>query len=145
MSWRDDTPQAVQDDLDGILDEALRAAQHFLEKNGEFFPFAVTLDAGGQMTMVAADPGEGEQPASQSVLDMLYAGAADDRDRLRAVAFVAPVEADGQDEVRVETEHRDGGPAIAAFLPYATKRLRRSVTFGELTAGTGERRVWPEG
>ena len=144
MSWRDDTPQAVQDDLDGILDEALRAAEHLLEKNGEFFPFAVTLDAAGQTTMVGADPGEGERPASQAVLELLYAGAADDRDRLRAVAFVAPVEGEGQDEVRVETEHRDGGPAITAFLPYATKRLRRSVAFGELTAEAGERRVWPE-
>ena len=35
MSWRDETPQEVQDDLDQLADESLSAATAFLEKNGE--------------------------------------------------------------------------------------------------------------
>src|SRR4051794_19503471 len=68
MSWRDETPPQVQEDLDRLVDEALRAAQHFLEKNGEFYPFALSLDDDGTGQLSGADPGEGEHPPSESVL-----------------------------------------------------------------------------
>ena len=141
MSWRDETPGPVQDDLDLLADQALSAAAHLLEKNGEFYPFAISLDNEGAPEMAAADPGQGEHPASQAVLDMLYESAASWRDTCRGAAFTAPVETSDGDAVRVEIEHRDGGPALALFLPYHRKN-RNSVEFGEVTAGPGERRVW---
>lgn len=142
MSWRDDTPEPVQDDLDLLANQALSAAQHLLEKNGEFYPFAFTLTADGAPQMAGADPGEGERPASQSVLDLLYDGAVAQRDGLRAAAFVAPVETSDGDAVRVEAEHRDGGPALTLLMPYRRKKLRKAVEFGQLTAAEGVRRVW---
>ena len=92
--------------------------------------------------MVAADPGSGEHPQSQAVLDLLYEGVAAQRDGTRAVAFTSMVETTDGDAVRVEIEHQDGGPALALLLPYRRSRLRRSIEFGDLVATPGERRVW---
>jgi hypothetical protein len=139
MPWRDDTPQPVQDDLDLLADQALTAAQHFLEQNGELYPFAMNLADDGSPLMAGADPGEGEPPSSQAVLEMLYSGAAAQRDANRAAAFVAPVTTTDGDAVRVELEHRDGGPALALLLPY---RIGDTVELGQLAAAPGERRVW---
>jgi hypothetical protein len=142
MSWRDETAPAVQEDLDLLADQALSAAQHLLEKNGEFYPFAVTLADDGAAQMAGADPGDGEQPPSRAVLDLLYEGVAAQRDSLRAAAFAAPVETSGGDAVRVEIEHRDGGPSLTLLLPYRRKKLRAATEFGHLAAGAGERHVW---
>ena len=65
-----------------LAGEALSAAQHLLEKNGEFYPFAVVLAADGAPQLTAADPGDGEHPSSQAVLDMLYDGAQLEREGL---------------------------------------------------------------
>jgi hypothetical protein len=142
MSWRDDTPQAVQDDLDLLAHESLSAARFFLEKSGELFPFGYRLPLDGGPEMVAADPGEGEQPLSQAVLDLLYEGVAAQREGSRAAAFTSAVDTSDGDAVRVEIEHRDGGPALALLLPYSRRGLRRKLEFGELAAMAGERRVW---
>jgi hypothetical protein len=47
MSWRDETPQEVQDDLDQLADESLSAATAFLEKSGELYPFGFRLPLDG--------------------------------------------------------------------------------------------------
>ena len=143
MSWRDETPPAVQDDLDLLAHEALSAATHLLGKQGgEFYPFGVRLPVDGEPEFVGADPGEGEHPAPQAVLDLLHESMSAMREGTRAVAFAAPVEIPEGDAVRVELEHRDGGPALLLLLPYRRRRLRRSVETGELVATPGERRVW---
>jgi hypothetical protein len=144
-SWRETTPQPVQDDLDGVITAALHAAQDLLTKNGEFFPFGITVAESGEVGLAAADAGLGEQPASLAVLDGLYAGAADRRDTHRAVGFVADVKANGSDAVRVEAEHRDGGPALVVVMPYQRKGLmKKVVTYGQMSVGQGERRIWTE-
>lgn len=76
------------------------------------------------------------------MVDLLYSGAAAQRDAIRAAAFVAPVETKAGDAVRVEIEHRDGGPAIELLLPSRRKQLRKAIEFGPLAAGAGERHVW---
>jgi hypothetical protein len=141
MSWRDDTSQAVQDDLDRLTDEALTAARDLLEhQRGEFYPFALDLDAEREVGLLNADPGEGERPSSQAVLDMLHETAGHLRDGHTAFAFVTPVVTDRGDAVQVALEHRDGGPALEVFLPFS-RRFRR-MRYGELWAGDGVRRVW---
>jgi hypothetical protein len=126
MSWRDDTPAEIQDDLDRLTDEALRAAEHLLDKNGEFYPFAVCLDEEGSSRIVGAYDGD-EHPPSQDVLELLYRGIAQERDGVRAAAFAAMVDVDGGD---------------AVFLPYSQKRLRRGVEYGAVWAAPGGRHVW---
>lgn len=142
-SWRDTTPQPIQDDLDGLVSTSLDAAHSLLTKNGEFFPFGMTVSNDGEVALAAAD-GLGEQPASTDVLDALLAGLRSHVSSYRAAALVSDVRANGGDAVRVEAEHRDGGPAIVILMPYAKKGLvRKAVTFGQIAAGAGERRVWP--
>ena len=133
-SWRDETPEHVQADLDTLTDELLKAAVEFVEKRGEFAPFAMKLADEG-ITLMAAAPGE-------DALELLYAGAAADRDAVRAVGFADLVETEDGEAVRAQLEHRDGGPAIALLLPFARKRLRRGYEFGELDRSRGERHVW---
>ncbi|MDX6286994.1 MAG: hypothetical protein QOG53_2479 [Frankiales bacterium] len=143
-SWRETTPQLVQDDLDAVLSAALDAAQNLLNKNGEFFPFGVTVSETGEVGLAAAD-GLGEQPASTVVLDNLYAGVSGNRDAYRAAGFVADVKADRSDAVRVEAEHRDGGPALVVLMPYQRKGMvKKVVQYGQMSAGAGERRIWTE-
>jgi hypothetical protein len=91
--------------------------------------------------MVAGDPGQGEQPAGLDVLATLVEGLRQQRGSLRAVAIVSDVRLTDSDAVRVDLDHRDGH-AIAAFLPYATKRLRHGVEFGDLAAGPGSQQGW---
>lgn len=142
VSWRETTPEPVQNDLDLLADRALSAAQHFLEKNGEFYPFAMTLHDDGVPAMVGAEPGEGKFPSSTSVLDLLYEGVAAQRDDIRAAAFASDVATELGDAVRAEIEHRDGGLAIALLLPYRRKGLRKRFEFGELVAEAAQRRIW---
>ncbi|WP_456845108.1 hypothetical protein [Cellulomonas sp. P5_C6] len=142
-SWRDTTPADVQDDLDGVVGAALDAAQDLLAKNGEFFPFVITLDNDGALALAAGDPGLGERPESLAVLAHLYAGAAQERADHRAFGFVADILSDGADAVRVEVEHRDGGPALAVVAPYVRKGLiRKTVTYTGMGLEPGERRIW---
>jgi hypothetical protein len=145
-SWRDTTPQPVQDDLDAVVSSALDSALSMLTKRGEFFPFGVTVSGDGDVALAAADPGLGEHPDSTSVLASLYAGAAGNRAAFRAAAFAADVRANGGDAVRVEAEHRDGGPALVVLMPYAKKGLvKKTVAYGQMSVSAGERRVWEQG
>ena len=140
-SWRDNATLEVQNDLDGLVNASLPFATRMLEEHGEFFPYAIALDDSGERRMVASDPGKGDRPASTDVLSMLVVGLRGERDALRAVALVSDVRLAESDAVRVELEHRDGH-AIAVFLPYTQKRLRRGIAFGDLTAGPGSVQVW---
>jgi hypothetical protein len=143
MSWRDETPQRVQDDLDLLAHEALSTAKSFVGEQDEFYPFGMRLRADGEPEMVGADPGEGEHPAS-AIVDLLCEYLVTVREDTRAVAFVTPVETSEGDAICVEIEHGAGGPALALVLPYRYRRLRRKVETGELVALPGERRVWTE-
>jgi hypothetical protein len=60
-----------RDEMDSLLDMLLPFAQQQLEKHGEFFPFAASIDSSGAQAMVAVDLGD-EHPASKDVIDSLY-------------------------------------------------------------------------
>jgi hypothetical protein len=44
--------------------------------------------------------------------------------------------------VRVEIEHRDGGPALQLLHPYRREGLGGSFDYGQLAAAPGQRRIW---
>lgn len=71
------------------------AAQKLLAKNGELFPFGVTLTANGDQRLVPADPRLGERPESQAVIDAVHAGFPRERASLSGAAFVSDVRVDG--------------------------------------------------
>ena len=59
-TWRDVASPQAQADLDELLSAALGAAMEHLEKNGEFYPFAMSVD--GEPTVDA----DGEPTAASS-------------------------------------------------------------------------------
>jgi hypothetical protein len=139
-SWRADAPRAVQDDLDGLLGVVLERAEQSLRERGVLHPFAAAVGDDGRVTLTMGDAGDGA-PTTE-VVELLYAGLRAQRDAYRAVAFVVDVRIEGGDAVRVEAEHRDGGPAIGVVMPYQRSRFRKTLTTGELAAFEGQRRVW---
>jgi hypothetical protein len=112
-----------------------------LDKHGEYYPYAVTITASRETLLVAGEPGQGEHPNNADILQVLVEGLRARRDALRAAAMVSDVRLSDSDAVRVEVEHEEG-PAIAAFLPYGKKRPRRGIEYGEMTADSGDRKVW---
>ena len=138
-SWRDSTPDAIQNDLDGLFGMCLDAAEHFLTKNGEFMPFAFAVNNGGEAGMKAA----GEDMPASDMLDLLIDGMRSEADENRAVGFVVDVAIAGGDAVRVNLEHRDGGPALELISPYKISRFKKELNFAETSVAEGSRRVWP--
>jgi hypothetical protein len=145
VSWRDSVSQGCQDDLDRLLQEALGFARQLLAKNGEFFPYAVSLANNGATKMVAAYEGS-EHPASTDLLAMLFAGLHGQGPDLRGAAVVSDVRIKDPDSdaIRVEVEHREG-VAMAVLLPYRIQKklLGREIAYGEMRLTDAERRIWP--
>ena len=145
MSWRAETAQEIQDDLDLLAAEGMAAARELLEINDEFFPFGLRLPATGDVELLDADPGLGEHPPAGAVLDFLREVSLTMREGARAMAIVVAIETQDGDAICVELEHRDGGPAVVVLLPYRRRAIRRSFEYGELVAEESRRRVWPSG
>jgi hypothetical protein len=142
-SWRDTTSQEAQDDLDGLLNAVLPFAEQTLAKYGEMFPFGAAVSSGGQVEMMAADPGQGDQPPSTEILNLLYQGARESAGTRRAVAFVADVRIEGGDAIRVELEHREG-TSLALVIPYTRSRFRKTISLGQMSGGVGESKIWSD-
>ena len=141
--WRDTASQQAQDDLDGLLEPALGFAQQQLDKHGEFYPYAVVVDADGQQRMGAADTGD-DRPASPDLITTLFSTLSDERSSLRAAAIVADVRLPeaNSDAIRVTLEHSER-VALTVLLPYRIRRLGRGVDYGNLQAGAATAFIWP--
>ena len=90
-----------------------------------------------------ATPARGPEPESRVLLERLVASVRGASDDYRAVGFVALVLTRAGDAVRVELEHRDGGPALLLLRPCRVNRLRRRVAMGAVAGSFGSRLVWP--
>ena len=140
-SWRESTPEDVQAMFDGLCGLAVDAAVDMLTKRKEFYPFGFEAH-GEEAVMVGADPGLGERPPSQAILDLLYEGTRGRRDELDAVAYVSDVRLEsGSDAVRVDLEHR-AGHSLAIVTPYRLKRFGRGIETGQMAVSSGDRRIW---
>lgn len=140
-SWRDGATKQSQDDLDGLLNVTLPFAQQMLAKAGEFYPFGAAVTVSGETQQFAADPGQGEHPASGDVRTLLLDGMRHAREKFRVIAVCFDIRLPDSDAIRVELEHRDG-QAIAILLPYKKKRLGRGFDYQELRAAATDKMVW---
>lgn len=140
-SWRNSASQLAQDDLDELLNAVLPYAIETVGSHGELYPFGATIAKDGLTALSAADPGVGERPNSNDVLDLLRDGVTADRDSLRAAAYVADVGAEGGEAIRAELEHSEG-VAIVVLVPYSRSRFGKSVKMGEMRVQLGELHAW---
>ena len=128
-SWRANVSSEVQDDLDELFGAALGLAEHLLGKNGEFFPFAVTLPtSGGQADLAEVlDDSLGEQPNSVDVLESLYSTIGTGGAELIGAAFVADVGlTSGGSAVRIQAEHAQGPALEIKRVRVASSMVARS-------------------
>ena len=140
-SWRDSTPDHVQTDFDGLFGLCLDAALDLLTKHQEFYPFGFHAHD-GEAVMVGSEPGLGDHPESQAVLDLLVEGARRRSGDIDAVAHVYDVRLEsGSDAVCVDLEHREGH-ALQIVTPYRIEAVGRGVETGQMSVSTGVRRVW---
>lgn len=133
-------------DMEALLDESLNAAVHFLKKNGEFFPFAVTMDLHGEIHHAQAFPGD-EQPQSQEVIDLLVKGLTQGAAKgdYRATALICDVRVNTpsgpvQDAVSLTIEHHTDAPVVC-YLPYV--KSDGEFEFGSLFYARPQRQVFP--
>ena len=168
-TWRDEASPQAQADLDELLSAALGAAMEHLEKNGEFYPFAMsvdgepTVDADGEPTaassgvkapdvdIVFADPAAlGEQPEPEAVLAelrRLLKVRAENENRTvaqRATAIVLQVVVPQfGDAVRVDLEHAEGVQLmVLAPVKGKGKSRKRTFEYGDLRLLPGQRHIW---
>ena len=151
-SWREDTSQQVQDELDDLLDVSLRAAQQRLDDAGEFYPFAVTIAEVGRVGVLTPQVQTGPRAVADvaEVFELCWTTLRGQADRARAAAVVTNVGGPDGDAIAVALEHREGA-AIEVFLPYVAqgrtngKKPPQRHRFGELQAAPGQSRIWLSG
>jgi hypothetical protein len=135
-------------DMDELLNEAFHAAEEFLEKIGEFFPFVVTMAPSGEVSHAQEHLGE-EPPAADETIDVLVEGlknaAAKGKYKATAVvshAHIASPDGKYQEAISATLEHRTEPPVIC-YLPF--KQTKGKIDYGEIFAKRGERRVFVKG
>ena len=125
--------------MDSLLSTLLPFAQQELEKHGEFFPFAASVDSSGVIAMVAVDLGE-ERPPSTHVIESLYEvlsrSAANGEIRAAGISADVWITPPG-----MSIEHAQSDP-VEVLMPYAKKRMR-GFQFGDVFAQAGKARIFP--
>ncbi|HPD45553.1 MAG TPA: hypothetical protein P5279_04605 [Anaerohalosphaeraceae bacterium] len=134
-------------DLDGLLNTLYPAAQQFLKKHGEFYPFGATVDKEGKTALVSPLTSD-EHPASQEVIDQLTRAFCDAARkgliRASGLCYDARVIPPGQtekcDAICAQVEH-ENGESFVACLPYR-KTLFGIIKYGEVFASRQDRTVF---
>ena len=147
-TWRDDTSQLVQDDVDGLIDAALPFALEQLRRRGAFVPYAITIDHDGAERMHFTEPPTDEEIVLGSDAVAHYDAIFRElREEIRAAALVIDIwmddGVDGEytDAVRCRIEHEEG-LAIEVIQPYRLRRFKRPPLLGEGFGEEGERLIW---
>ncbi|PPF18358.1 hypothetical protein C5B95_12215 [Rathayibacter sp. AY1A7] len=143
MMWRETASAEAQEDLDGLLDLTMTRAVEALGKRGELGPFSASIDTDGRSVLSTVEPAPGQgNNSSQADLDELRRASRENRQSLRAVAYVSVVTISGSgDAIRVESEHREG-IALVVLVPYTRLRLRKQLKLGEMRLQAGVADIW---
>lgn len=134
-----DQPQdPVQQRMDHLLDQCVQKAIALIQEHGEYYPFGVTLDAKGELSLTQAKLDE-EKPTTEQVTQKLVRGlmAEANEGMYTTVAIVADVRlrqpGTGQftDAIRVLMEDRESDP-LDFFLPY--ERQGKQIVTSDIMA-----------
>ena len=134
------------DEIQEILNFLLPYAERMLNEHGEFYPYAATLGADGELNAVATDVDD-DSPDVGEVLLALHVGlrerAAEGAIRASGIAadvtLTDPDSGETTDAVQVELDHADAD-AVDIFVPYETED--EGIKFGELVAAEGREPVF---
>ena len=129
--------------MNELLGLCIPFAQEQIEEQGEFHPFGALLSADGRAQFAGAST-DRELPDAPELIVRLNTAfrAKADAGEIRASAVVADVRVDGGDAIRLDVEHRDGGPML--FLVAYRRRRLRGYQFEPLSATPGTAVVFVE-
>ena len=126
-----------------LLNAAKPTAEHLLQKNGEFYPFAYAMCGDGQMVAVAGYD-ERDRPPSGDLIQLLKdafrRGARSNKYQATALVFDARVKLPSSgavsDAIAIALDHRDDGYSVLVLYPYELKD--GTLTMHEAYAEPGE-------
>jgi len=105
-----------------MFGECLNLAVFLLNKNKEFYPFALTLSKSNDIAIVGTYDGR-ERPLSEEVISDLKAALLQSRDEIKVAAIVDDVKVDRRyDAIRARVEHCEG-TAYEIIAPYEMKGI----------------------
>ena len=137
----DDEGAGAKQQLDRLYAHLVGFAHQTLEKYGEFYPFAATIDRSGEIRQFMAHTGS-EHPPSQELIDLTRVGLRRDRANYVAAGLCYDVrirptaDASAVDAICIALEHEDG-LAVTVFEPYA--KHGKQVSYAEAFSKRGER------
>jgi hypothetical protein len=130
-----------REEIEQLLNYLLPFAEQMLSRHGEFYPYAATMDAGGEVQAVSA--AADEQPDVGELLLALHAElreqAAEGAIRASGIAsdvtLTDPDSGEEKDAVQLELDHAEADP-VDVYVPYTSGD--EGVKFGELVAASGQ-------
>ena len=136
-----------REEIEQILNYLLPFAERMLSSHGEFYPYAATMDAGGEVQAVSA--AAEEQPDVGELLIALHAELREQASRgaIRASGIAAdvtltdPDSGDTKDAVQLELDHAETD-AVDVYVPYTTGT--DGIEFGELVAAAGQAPIFSD-
>jgi hypothetical protein len=132
-----------KEEIQQLLNYLLPFAEQMLSSHGEFYPYAATMNAGGEVQAVSA-AGD-EQPDVGELLTALHAElreqAAEGRIRASGIAadvsLTDPDSGEVTDAVQLELDHVET-EAVDVYVPYTSDDDDDGIKFGELVAAPGQ-------
>ena len=130
-------------DMDLVLSDGINTAVHFIEKNGEFFPFGVVKTNKGEIRHIQAMM-EDARPTSDSVSEVLRVslregGVTGDYDTVAIVSNVGMTDRETGhvvDAISISIDDKSSNP-ILCYVPY--KIEHGAPVLGDIKAGPGAR------
>ena len=129
--------------MDLILSDGINAAIHFIEKNGEFYPFGVVKTIGGEIRhiqVLSEDSRLSTDNVSESLKASLKEGGA--TGEYETVAIVKNIElteketGSKSDAISIAIDDKDADPVLC-YIPY---KIENGVPIlGDIKAGSGIR------
>lgn len=143
-SWREALSDGARADVDQLVDSGLAVAKSRLQTLAFFPPVPIFANEQGAIMQVAHDPsGLGRKATATAVADDAVEQLKKVKEYARGVALITSTHLakERTDAVEVWVEHGEG-IAVSIILPYQRPTLGGVITFGQLRAFAGARRVW---
>ncbi len=140
----------AQADLEELMNFLIPAAQQFLTKSGEFYPFAASMTADGTIQANMSGTGE-EYPKSDDLIAILTGAfrqeALEGKLKATGICYDVRVILEGAkqktDAICVLLDHVDGD-AVEILLPYR-KRSTGKIEYDELRMTSADHEVFLPG